>query len=390
MNDQTSMDCMPEEGAALVGRAWLPDHPPGPGVITVRKGVVYDLTAICPTVSDLLNQDDPLALINSAGGSRAVGGLDAIVENSRWDRRRNSEPHLLAPCDLQAVKACGVTFTASLLERVIEEKAGGHPQEAEGIRTILAAQIGAELRHVRPGSPEARDLKRILMEKGMWSAYLEVGIGPDAEVFTKTQPLSAVGHGMQIGIHPDSEWNNPEPEIVLAVNRKGRIVGATLGNDVNLRDMEGRSTLLLGRAKDNNGSCAIGPFIRLFDENFGMDDVRSCVVSLRVRGKDGFELNARNNMREISRDPADLVAQTLNSHHAYPDGMVLFLGTAFAPIQDRGVPGQGFTHHIGDIVEISSGRLGRLVNRVDHSDMIPPWDFGAGRLMRNLAERKLI
>src|SRR5690606_27366505 len=105
---------------------------------------------------------------------------------------------------------------------------------------------------------------------GVWSQYLEVAIGKDAEIFTKTQPMASVGFGAQIGIHPESHWNNPEPEVVLAVARTGKIRGATLGNDVNLRDYEGRSALLLGEAKDQNASCAIGPFIRLFDETFSL------------------------------------------------------------------------------------------------------------------------
>jgi len=383
-------DCLPADGGALVGRAWLPEAVPGPAVIAVREGVVFDLTMFYPTVSDLLNQPDPLAIIGGAGEGQSIGPAGALLANSRCDRRDPGEAFLLAPCDLQAVKACGVTFFASLLERVIEEKAGGDPARADEIRRSLARPMGSELGHVKPGSPQARELKQILVDRGMWSAYLEVAIGPDAEVFTKAQPLAAVGHGMEIGIHPESKWNNPEPEIVLAVNRDARAVGATLGNDVNLRDVEGRSALLLGRAKDNNGSCAVGPLIRLFDDSFGMDDLRRSVVTLRVTGEDAFAMTAESNMAEISRDPLELVAQTINAHHHYPDGLMLFLGTPFAPVQDRDAAGLGFTHKAGDIVEISSPRLGRLINRVNHTDRIPPWDFGIRQLMTNLARRGLL
>jgi fumarylacetoacetate (FAA) hydrolase family protein len=283
-----------------------------------------------------------------------------------------------------------VTFASSLLERVIEERAGGDPHKAQAIRSEVEALIGADLRQLKPGSKAAQELKSVLISKGMWSQYLEVGIGPDAEVFTKAPVLSAVGVGAEIGIHPDSAWNNPEPEVVLAVNSRGEVVGAALGNDVNLRDVEGRSALLLGKAKDNNGSCAIGPFIRLLDASFTIDSLRREDVELLVEGTDGFVLRGASTMRQISRDPLDLVAQTLNGNHQYPDGLMLFLGTLFAPVQDRDAPGRGFTHHVGDRVTIRSEHLGGLINRVNTSDQIPPWQFGLRRLLANLAARQLL
>ncbi|HLW12341.1 MAG TPA: fumarylacetoacetate hydrolase family protein, partial [Casimicrobiaceae bacterium] len=297
---------------------------------------------------------------------------------------------LLAPCDLQAVKAAGVTFVASMLERVIEEQARGDPAQADAVRRKIAGVVGDNLRSVRPGSAEAARVKDVLLAEGMWSQYLEVGIGPDAEIFTKVQPMSSVGTGAAIGIHRQSTWNNPEPEIVLAVNARGETVGASLGNDVNLRDFEGRSALLLGKAKDNNASCAIGPFIRLFDDAFTIDTIRHADLGLTVAGRDGFVLNGSSAIGEISRDPLDLVGQAIGIHHQYPDGMMLFLGTMFAPTQDRHAPGQGFTHAIGDIVTIATPSLGALVNRVDYADAIAPWTFGAGALMRNLAGRGLL
>jgi fumarylacetoacetate (FAA) hydrolase family protein len=351
---------------------------------------VTDITSRdSPTVRDLLEQDDPAGFVRTAKG-QALGTIEALLANSDRTRRDAGKPWLLAPTDLQALKAAGVTFVRSLLERVIEEKARGNPKAAEEIRKKLAEIIGTDLSTIVPGSAEAARVKQALMEKGAWSQYLEVGIGPDAEIFTKSQPMSAVGTGADIGILRASSWNNPEPEIVLVVNSRGQTVGATLGNDVNLRDMEGRSALLLGKAKDNNGSCAIGPFIRLFDKGFGMDDVRQETVMLTVQGADNFRLEGSSSIAQISRDPEDLVRAAIGPHHQYPDGFALFLGTMFAPIEDRDAPGQGFTHKLGDIVTIASKRLGALVNRVGYSDALEPWTFGAGDLMRNLAKRGLL
>jgi fumarylacetoacetate (FAA) hydrolase family protein len=313
-----------------------------------------------------------------------------VLDNSSDESRNNRAPWLLAPCDLQALKAAGVTFVASLLERVIEEQARGDASKAESVRQAIVAVIGSNLRDIRPGSPQAHAIKEALIAQGVWSQYLEVGIGPDAEIFTKGQPMSAVGTGSDIGIHPKSQWNNPEPEIVLAVNSAGRVAGATLGNDLNLRDFEGRSALLLGKAKDNNASGSIGPFIRLFDEHFTIDDVRKCDVALHVKGPDGFEFTAESSMSQISRDPLDLVEHAMGRHHQYPDGMMLFLGTMFAPTIDRFAPGQGFTHAVGDIVTVSTPTLGALVNRVNHTDRIAPWTFGTSALMANLAQRGLL
>ena len=283
-----------------------------------------------------------------------------------------------------------MTFVASLLERVIEEQARGDAARADGLRQSIVAVIGDNLRTVKPGSDAAARLKSVLIEKGVWSQYLEVGIGPDAEIFSKAQPMSAVGTGADVGIHPRSDWNNPEPEVVLAVNVRGAVVGATLGNDVNLRDFEGRSALLLGKAKDNNASAAIGPFIRLFDETFGLDDVRQCDLELSIQGSEGFAFTGHSSMSQISRDPLEIVGHTIGPYHQYPDGLMLFLGTMFAPTVDRGVAGKGFTHRVGDVVVVTTPRLGALVNRVDHCDRIAPWTFGAGALMRNLAGRGLL
>ena len=373
MNERlTAGRCLPEdhERATLIGRVWLPDVA-GPALAVLRGDMLFDLSRIAPTCAELLNLADPVAAIRNAGPLPRLAALSDLLASGA----------LLAPCDLQAVKAAGVTFVASLLERVIEEQARGDAACAETLRQSIVSVIGGTLHDVRPGSPESQQLKQLLIAQGLWSQYLEVGIGPDAEVFTKGQPMSAVGTGAEIGILPRSEWNNPEPEIVLAVSDAGRVAGASLGNDVNLRDFEGRSALLLGKAKDNNASCAIGPFIRLFDEHFGIDDVRRADVALQIEGTDGFTFTGVSSMSEISRDPLDLVAQTIGANHQYPDGLMLFLGTMFAPTIDRLAPGKGFTHLVGDIVTVSTATLGSLVNRVNYSDAISPWQFGSIALM---------
>jgi fumarylacetoacetate (FAA) hydrolase family protein len=386
----TAASVLPDDGATgtLAGRVWLPQAA-GPAVVAVRADGVFDVTTSFPTVSALCEEDDPAEALRAAKGEQ-IGDLARILANTPPDRRNPSEPWLLAPVDLQVVKAAGVTFAISMLERVIEERARGNPASAEAIRKEIGRLIGDDLSKLKPGSAEAMHLKQVLVEQQAWSQYLEVGIGPDAEVFTKAPVMSSVGTGMDAGLHPKSTWNNPEPEVVLAVSSRGKIVGAALGNDVNLRDFEGRSALLLSKAKDNNASCAIGPLLRLFDASFSLDDVRRMEVSLNVEGQDGFVLDGHSSIAKISRDPSDLVAQTIGLVHQYPDGFVLFLGTMFAPVKDRDAPGQGFTHKAGDVVTIAAPELGRLVNRMRMSDDCEPWTFGISALMRNLAKRKVL
>ena len=371
-------DILPADGYAgvLVGRVSTDD---GPAVVAACEEGLYDLSGLVPTMSDLLELADPARAVRAASGVRLCS-LDEALANEQ----------LLAPSDLAAIKAAGVTFADSLIERVIEERAKGDARAAEQLRAEISGALGDDLTAVRPGSSKAIAMKAALFELGLWSQYLEVGIGPDAEIFTKAQPMSAVGCGAAIGLHPKSQWNNPEPEIVLACASSGRIVGAALGNDVNLRDFEGRSALLLTKAKDNNASCAVGPFIRLFDETFDLDDVRTAKVRLLVTGADGFQVEGENAMDRISRDPIDLAAATRGAEHQYPDGFLLFLGTMYVPTDDRRGRGAGFTHEEGDIVRISSAKLGALVNVVTTSDKAPPWTFGARALMRSLAKRGLI
>ena len=380
---------LPEDGTAgtLVGRLWLPSVS-GPSVVAVRRGGVFDVTSAFPTVSALAEQPDPAGALRGVAGTR-IADLDDVAANTQPDGRDPGKPWLLAPLDLQVLKAAGVTFVVSMLERVIEERARGNPSSAAAIRQEVVRLVGDDLSKLKPGSPEAMHLKEVLIAQQAWSQYLEVGIGPDAEVFTKAPVLSSVGTGMDAGLHPKSTWNNPEPEVVLVVSSSGRIVGATLGNDVNLRDFEGRSALLLSKAKDNNASCAVGPFLRLFDETFSLDDVRKMDLAMTVRGDDGFVLEGHSSISKISRDPEDLVSQTVGPEHQYPDGFALFLGTMFAPVKDRDVPGQGFTHKRNDIVTIQAAKLGKLINRMRPSDECEAWTFGIGALMKSLAGRRL-
>ncbi len=384
-------ECLPKNPAeaVLVGRAWVPAED-GPSVIGVRGAEAVDLTRTHPTVSHLLNVATPKDVRAAIQRAPGLASVEQLVANSIEGHRDRTTPWLLAPCDLQAVKASGVTFIGSLLERVIEERARGNPALADGARKEIQAIVGPDLRGIRPGSPEAARVKDVLVAKGMWSQYLEVGIGPDAELFTKCPPMAPVGVGARVGIHPASVWNNPEPELVLVINSAGTIVGVSLGNDVNLRDVEGRSALLLGRAKDNNASCAIGPFIRVLDDAFTLDAARGVSFVTEVDGPDGFHITHTTHVREIGRDLADLASQTRSRYHHYPDGVVLFVGTMFTPLDDRGAPGSGFTHQVGDVVSIAAPEIGTLKNEVVHCDEAEPWTFGTGALMANLARRGLL
>jgi fumarylacetoacetate (FAA) hydrolase family protein len=379
---------IPAEGL-LLGRARVPGFS-YPRVVTVRGSRVIDITAPgMATSRDICERPGAAAYVAGASGTD-IGAVEALLEASWADKSSDSAPCLLSPIDLQAVKAAGVTFVVSLLERVIEEQARGDKARAEALRGEITGLIGTDLSKLVPGSDTAMKVKQTLIARGVWSQYLEVGIGPDAEIFTKCQPMSTVGFGADVGILPISEWNNPEPEVALVVASSGTIVGATLGNDVNLRDVEGRSALLLGKAKDNNASASLGPFIRLFDDGFSLDDIKSAEVALEVRGEDGFVLDGHSSMRQISRTPESLVASAIGRHHQYPDGLVLYLGTMFAPVKDRGGVGKGFTHRANDIVTISTPTLGSLSNRVRLSTECPPWTYGASHLMRDLAKAGLL
>ena len=370
------------DSALLIGRIWDPAAN-GPRAVAISGNEVHDLTAFERTVSGLLERDDHVAVVREALAAAPVWRTEAVIAASLAGD--TSKPHFLAPIDLQVVKACGVTFVDSMIERVIEERIGGDPALAAETRARIAEAIGSSLAELRPGSEAARHAKAVLQEQGLWSQYLEVGIGPDPEVFGKAPVLSSVGLGAHVGIARASSWNNPEPELVLIVNSKGDVLGASLGNDVNLRDIEGRSALLLGKAKDNNASSAIGPFIRLFDGEFTLDSVRNEEITLRVSGPEGFELEGRNSLSRISRSFEELVGATFGDHHQYPDGFALYTGTLFAPTLDRDVPGEGFTHKAGDIVSISSPQLGALINTVGISEELPPWTFGLASMIRHLA-----
>jgi len=387
----TTENTLPKDGysGTLIGRAWLPSVN-GPSVVVLRNGQVFDLSQSAATMSELLNSADLLAIVNATSGKK-IGSIKDLLANTMPDAQDVNKPWFISPIDLQTIKASGVTFAASMLERVIEEKAMGDAAAADKIRETITAEIGSSLSNITPGSDEAERAREVLMARGMWSQYLEVGIGKFAEVFTKAPTMASVGTGAEVGIHPESTWNNPEPEVVLVVSHTGTIVGATLGNDVNLRDFEGRSALLLGKAKDNNASAALGPFIRLFDATFDIDDVRQMDLTMQVEGADdGYFLRDGSSMKHISRDVEDLVSQTLSRNHQYPDGLVLYTGTMFAPTDDRGEKGSGFTHKLGDIVTVSSDKLGTLTNRTTKTTLAPEWTFGIGELMRNLSERGLL
>ncbi|WP_175417405.1 fumarylacetoacetate hydrolase family protein [Arthrobacter sp. 24S4-2] len=377
---------LPEDAAnaVLIGRLWDVETS-GPRVVAVQGEDVFDLQHLAGTVSELLERAEPAADVRSAMTAARWKTADVVSASLAQETAR---PHLLAPVDLQVIKACGVTFVDSMIERVIEERCGGDAGRASEMRELVGRALGGSIGDVRPGSPEAAEAKRVLIAEGLWSQYLEVGIGPDPEVFTKAPVLSSVGLGAGIGIPSFSSWNNPEPELVLIATSTGRVVGATLGNDVNLRDVEGRSALLLGKAKDNNASSALGPLIRLFDDAFTLETLRQEEILLRVEGADGYQLEGRNTVARISRPFEELVAATFGKHHQYPDGFALFTGTLFAPTQDRDVPGQGFTHRMGDVVTIRSRHLGALVNTVGAAEELPPWRFGLQQLFRYLAAQE--
>ena len=401
-HDYTLGSIIPDNGAVgtWIGRAWVPASLDkhgiaGPHVILVKNGQVHSMQDKVSTVSELIEFESPAQWIDEQSELPLLCSLAELEQNSLYftheeSMSESSTARLLAPNDLMAVKACGVTFIKSLLERVVEEKAGGDPRRAEQLRQKIISALGENLSEVKPGSPETEALKKELIQEGIWSQYLEVGLGKDAEVFTKHQVLASVSFGHQIGVLSESHWNNPAPEVVLAVSSKGNIVGATLGNDVNLRDYEGRSALLLGEAKDQNGSCSIGPFIRLFDDSFTLEDVKNCEIELSICGSDGFNISGKNKMSEISRSPEELVAQAIGKNHQYPDGLVLFLGTMFAPTEDRNNNGEGFTHHLGDKVEISTPLLGKLVNWVNHCHKIPQWDYGIRDLFKFLQQKSML
>jgi fumarylacetoacetate (FAA) hydrolase family protein len=373
----------------LLGRARVPGQP-CPRIVTIRDGEVLDITAKgFATVRDIAESGHAAEHVRSTQGT-SLGNADAILANSVAQSHDTSKPSLLSPIDLQSIKASGVTFVVSLLERVIEEQARGDKGRADALRGEILELIGTDLSELVPGSETAAKVKAALIERGVWSQYLEVGIGPDAEIFTKAQPMSSVGYGAEVGLHPVSSWNNPEPEVALLVTSKGEIIGATLGNDVNLRDVEGRSALLLGKAKDNNASASLGPFVRLFDGDFTLDTIKQSEIALRVEGQDGFVLEGHSSMSQISRTPESLVAATIGGHHQYPDGLVLYLGTMFAPVKDRDGAGKGFTHKLGDIVSISTPTLGTLQNSVNLSTQCPPWTYGTSHLLRDLAQADLL
>jgi len=383
----TAAQVLPSDGYAgtLVGRALFPGVFPGPCVVAIREDGVHNISGTVPTMAQLLNAPNPLATLQRALRNCVyLGPLESLLENSTPSTHDPLKPYLLTPIDLQAVKAVGLTFVNGLLQRFADDN-GGAATVAK-----MEKAAGVALGKILPGSEEAARLRTALMEDGLWNDTLEVGFGPDVELFTKAQPLSAVGTGAEIAVLPTSKQTFAEPEVVLMLNADGKICGATLGCDMTARDVEARSLLLLGRAKDQNATCAVGPFIRLFDQTFSLPNVQGMNLTYAFEGADDAVFTDTGSMDQIGRGLITLARQVVNEHHGYPDGVALFTGCMFKAPSSRGASDTPFTHQVGDVVIIKASPLGTLINRVNTTDKVRPWSFGMSDLMANLANRQLL
>jgi 2-dehydro-3-deoxy-D-arabinonate dehydratase len=249
--------------------------------------------------NELVNADDVGKLLAEAARSGAP--LESKLNHAE----------LLAPIATQEVWAAGVTYLRSRQARMEEAKSAG----------------GGDF-------------------------YDRVYAAPRPELFFKATPHRVVGPGGKVRLRRDSQWNVPEPELALVINRHGKIVGYTIGNDMSSRDIEGENPLYLPQAKVYDGSCALGPCVLVSAQELP----RETEIRLEIRrgGQTAFE--GKTALTQMKRGLTELV-EYLFRDNSFPDGCVLLTGTGI-------VPPDSFTLNSGDEVRITIEPIVTLVNPV--------------------------